>query len=93
MSSARLTVKILQILITEFAKTIQNRYINVHYYIQLQIITNTVQRKLTHFTYNSVRYGNNDVTAVLFKLLAMRCGSLIQCSFIANTTILHYPVT
>ena len=69
MSSAQLTVKFLQTLITEFAKTVQNRYKNVRYRIQLQIITNTVQRKLPRFTYNSARYGNNAVTAALFKFL------------------------
>ena len=88
MSSARLAIKFLQILFTEFAKSVQNRYKNVRYHIQLRIIVNTVQRKLPRFTYNSVRYGNNAVSAALFKFLAMKeqvlhraCDQIAHCIY------------
>ena len=58
----------MQILILEFAKTVQNRFKNIRYYIQLRIITNTVQCKLPRFTYNSVHYGNNAVTATQIQI-------------------------
>ena len=50
---------------------VQKSYKRVHYYMQIRIITNMVQRKLPRFTYNSVRSGNNVVTVMLFKFLAM----------------------
>ena len=76
MSSAQLTVKFLQILITEFAKMVLKGYKNVRYYIQLQIVTN----KLSRFTYNSEHYRNNVVTATLFKFLAMYyCMAVSPC--------------
>ena len=58
MYSARLAVKFFLILLPEFAKSMQNRYKSERWHIWLRIIANTVQRKLLRYTYNSVRYGN-----------------------------------
>ena len=80
MSSAGLTIKFLQILILEFAKMVQKRYKNMYYYIQLRLITNMVQRKLPLFTYNSVRYGNNAVTAAQIQIYGTVMVSKSQLS-------------
>ena len=71
MYSARLAVKFLQILFLEFAKSTENRYKSERQHIRLWIIVNTVQRKLPCFTYNAMHYGNQRLTAALFKFLVM----------------------